>query len=239
MKSKTLALIAILVALIGTGILAIVSANGTSVSMNSAILEETETAVVQKAMNSPEVKNPRVEPMLIPEDTDKVPLWGETAELMIDVTDDSAIDSVIIDLPPLVGKSITYMGNKGNYSVDSVLWCICNYSTNASVGSAIFEGGSYVPYQLQVNATDIYGQSNTSVYVNLTVAKNGDVTYNGVSNLGDGIYLVNWALHVPGYDIPSERLVLADVDGNGDVNLGDGIYLVNWALHVPGYDVLH
>ena len=187
---------------------------------------------------APIVVNPLAKPYIIPDDTDGVPLWGENTTLSVNVTDESEIASVTVNLSAIGGSPIATMSNIGNYS-DGALWCLFNYTTNASSGTAGWNGSAYVPYQLGINASDIYGNSNTSVYIELIVAKNGDVTYDGDVNLGDAIYLINYALHVPGYGIPTERMVLADVDGSGEVNLGDGIYLANYALHVPGYGVLH
>jgi hypothetical protein len=191
---------------------------------------------------APIVTNPSADPVVIPDDTDNQPTWGELAELNVDVSDESAIDSVIFDLSAIgretvVGSGEFHAFNIGSYTVDSTFWAVFNISTNASAGTAGWNGGTYVPYCLPVNATDIYGHSNTSVCITLTVMKNGDVDENGAVNLDDGIYIVNYALMVPGYDLIQG---LADLDENhGPPNLDDGIFLVNHALMVPGYDILH
>ena len=195
------------------------------------------TFTVQSDVEPPIVENPRADPVVIPDDTDNEPTWGEVTELVVNVSDDSAIDSVTVNLAALGKDSVVYMSNIGNYTEASTLWLIFNVSTNASSGTANWDGSEYLPYCLVVNATDIYGQSNTSVCILLTVMKNGDVDENGGVNLDDGIYLVNYALMVPGHDLIQE---LADLDeAHGPPNLDDGIYLVNHALMVPGYSVLH
>ena len=212
--------------------------NITVLSLQNSSYEEIPRSISDGMFTISETTAPIVKPesVIIPEDTDHVPLWREMST--VDATDDGYISTVRVDLSSMGGSAITSASNVGNYS-DGTFWCVFNV-TNASVGAAKWNATSetYEPYYLPVNATDIGGNSNTSVRIELIVAKNGDVTYNGDVNLGDGIYLINYALHVPGYDIPPERLGLADVDGNGEVNLGDGIYLTNHALHVPGFEVL-
>jgi hypothetical protein len=195
------------------------------------------TFTVQADAKPPIVENPIANPVVIPDDTDNEPTWGEVTELVVNVSDDSAIDNVTVNLAALGKDSMVYMSNIGNYTEASTLWLIFNLSTNASSGTANWNGAEYLPYCLIVNATDIYGHSNTSVCIPLTVMKNGDVDENGGVNLDDGIYLVNYALMVPGYDLIQE---LADLDENhGSPNLDDGIYLVNHALMVPGFSILH
>jgi hypothetical protein len=177
----------------------------------------------------PEVANPYAVPSVIPEDTDNNPLWGEVANLSVVVTDDDAIVSVTIDRSLLGGSAEQPMTRIGG----SDQWYVL---TNASVGTAGWNGSAYVPYLLQVNATDQKGASNNSMSIELLVMKNGDVDENGATNLDDASYLANWALHVPGYDLVPE---VADVDGSGAANLDDAIYLANYAMFVPGYETLH
>jgi hypothetical protein len=100
----------------------------------------------------------------------------------------------------------------------------------------VWNGTAYEPHYLQVNATDITGKSNTSASVELLVMKNGDVDESGEVNLDDAVYLANYALLVPGYDLVPG---VADVDGNGAANLDDAVYLANHAFRVPGYETLY
>jgi hypothetical protein len=110
----------------------------------------------QSSEGNPPIVNPLADPIIIPEDTDEVPLWGEM--VTIDVTDDSAISTVTVDLSAMGGSPITTVSKAGNYYSDGTLWCVFNV-TNASVGTAKWNAtsGTYEPYYLQVNATDIYG----------------------------------------------------------------------------------
>ena len=210
------------------------------------------TFTIQADNTAPMVKNPSAEPMIIPEDTDNEPLWGELAELMVNVTDESGLASVTVNLSAIGGGSKEPMGsgsgvaimfNIGNYTAESTLWTVYNYTTNASVGTANWNEtlGTYVPYCLPVNATDIYDNSNTSVCISLTVMKNGDVMpYDGdctVDFLHDALYLVRHTKGVSGYEDIRENI--ADVTGDGTIDfLHDALYLVRHTKGVTGYEIL-
>jgi len=181
----------------------------------------------------PVVSNPTATPQVIPEDTDNEPLWGELANLSVVVTDESAITSVTIDLSSIGGSAAQAMIPNG----DNVWY----YETNASVDSAIFEAGSYVPHSLQVTATDEHGYSNTSESIELTVMKNGDVMpYDGdgtVDFMHDALYLVRHTKGVTGYEDIRDNI--ADVTGDGEVDfMHDALYLVRHTKGVTGYKIL-
>jgi len=218
----------------------------------------------------PIVANPTVDPLIIPEDTDNEPLWGELAELMVNVTDESEIKNVTVNLSAIGGGSkepmamgggsgggsgsgvrLAVMFNIGNYTENNLpaneapaLWTVYNYTINTSVGTARWNetSGTYEPYYLQVNATDRYNNSNTSVSIELIVMKNGDVMpYNGdgkVDFMHDALYLVRHTKGVPGYE--NIRDNIADVTGDGKVDfMHDALYLVRHTKGVPGYEILH
>ena len=155
------------------------------------------TFTIQQDTEKPIVINPNAYPQIIPEDTDNEPLWAELSNLSIVVTDESNIVSVTLNLSSIGGSAVQPMARIGLSNV----W---NVSANASVGTAIFEGGSYVPHLLQVNATDEYSNSNTSVSIELTVMENGDVQpYDGddeVDFTHDALYLVRHTKGMPGYE---------------------------------------
>jgi parallel beta-helix repeat protein len=149
----------------------------------------------------------------IPDDTDNEPLWGETAQLNVTVTDDSGVASVTINLSEIGGPAAKPMINIGG-----TIW---STTTNASAGTP--------PkiYNLTVNATDIFGNSNTSVVIPLRVMKNGDCTGNGVVNIGDALRLAN-NVSFPGnlaYTLSSPYV--CEVTGNGVINIGDALRLAN------------
>ena len=188
---------------------------------------------------APVVTNPNASTRIIPEDTDNNPtcsgtLYSETSQLNVTITDESNITSVTINLSAIGGSAVQAMTNIPGTNIWTVI-------TNASAGTAGWNGSAYVPYELQVNATDEYGNSNTSVCVELTVMKNGDVTGDGtVDFTHDGLYLVRYTLNVPGYEELPVPDNVADVTGDCTVDFThDGLYLVRYTLNVPGYEVLH
>jgi hypothetical protein len=158
-------------------------------------------------------------------DTDGVPSWGETATLSVTVTDESDIASVTIDLSAIGGSSAQPMTN--------IIGNIWSVNTSAAAGTPT------QTYDLRVNATDIYGYSNTSVVISLMVVKNGDVIGDGkVDFKGDVIYLKKHIRGVSGYEALIEEV--ADVTGDGRVDFaGDVVYLARHTKDVPGYEILH
>lgn len=163
-------------------------------------------------VNFPAVSNPTTSHE-IPDDTDNEPLWGETAQLNVTVTGASGIASVTVNLSKIGGPSSKQMIN--------VIGNIYSTTTNASAGTP--------PklYNLTVNATDIYGKSNTSVSIQLKVMKNGDCTGNNVVNIGDALRLAN---NVSYYGNPAYALIspyVCEVTGNGVINIGDALRLAN------------
>jgi len=105
---------------------------------------------------APSVTNPNANPDTIVAD------GVQESELSVTVSDDIAIHDVTLDLTP-IGGELVHMNNVGNYTVGDVVWCIFNYTTNASIGTP--------PgiYHLQVNATDLLGNYNNTVSITLNV----------------------------------------------------------------------
>jgi hypothetical protein len=204
-----------------------VAVNGTNANGTTNILTWTVRVIPEEAA-APAVTNPSAEPYIIPEDTDNEPLWGELADLSLIVTGASELTSVTINLSSLGGDAAHPMTQLGASDV----WAV---STNASLGTAGWNGSAYVPYLLLVTATDAHAQSNTSVHIELVVMKNGDVDESGNVNLDDAIHLANYALLVPGFELVPE---IAEVDGSSNIDLEDAIYLANHVLDVPGYQTL-
>jgi len=177
----------------------------------------------------PDVTNPSANPDSIPDDTDNVPLWGEDSTLNVTVTDPSGVTSVTTNLSSIGGPEAAEMTN-----IEGDIWSI---TTNASAGmTSPFIASNYAPFQLYVNATDFYGNSNNSVAIPLVVVKNGDVSENNEVTLFDAMYLSKWYYHKPDFDVINERV--GDVSGNGEVTLFDAMYLSKWYYNKPGFDVL-
>ncbi|HJH26018.1 MAG TPA: hypothetical protein C5S37_04410, partial [Methanophagales archaeon] len=84
-------------------------------------------------------------------------------------------------------------------------------------------------------------KSNTSVSIELTVMKNGDVMpYDGdgtVDFMHDALYLVRHTKGVAGYEDIRDNI--ADVTGDGTVDfMHDALYLVRHTKGVTGYEIL-
>ncbi|MFZ2070232.1 MAG: dockerin type I domain-containing protein [Halobacteriota archaeon] len=220
MKSKTQIMVVILVTIVGIGIPVLVSANGA-----------TPALLI--------VKDPGADPYIIPEDTDGVPSWGENATLSVNVTNVTGmpeIGEVTVNLSAIGGSAKTYMSLIGNYTDGSTF----NYVTNASAGTANWNGSAYVPHYLQVNASDATDPANrtynTSVSIGLLVMKNGDVNVDGDTTFSDAMYLYKWKAGKPGFDTIYETI--ADVNGDGNTTFSDAMYLYKWKAGKPGFDVL-
>ena len=178
----------------------------------------------------PEVTKPAANPVSIPEDTDFEPRWGETSQLSITVTDDCGVESVTINLSSIGGPPDQPMTRIPGTDV----WTV---TVNASIGTAIYYNGSYLPHNLTVCATDIFGNVNASVSIQLTVILNGDVSNNGNVTLYDAMYLAKHVLGKPGFETMTESA--GEVSGNNEVSLYDAMYLSKHVLGEPGFETLH
>ncbi|MGP8322991.1 MAG: dockerin type I domain-containing protein [Methanosarcinaceae archaeon] len=152
---------------------------------------------------------------LIPDDTDGVPSWGETATLSVTVTDESEIAGVTIDLSAIGGSPVQPMTHIGNN-----VWSV---TTTASAGTPP------QTYNLAVCATDIHGYTNMQESVELIVMRNGDVTGDNDVTLGDVALLENYVTHPGRYTISSE--FVADVSGDGVINIADAMMLANYVAN--------
>ena len=178
---------------------------------------------------SPSVSDPSAYPSVIPDDTDNDPRWGEIATLNVTVLTERGIASVTVNLSAIGGSAVQPMTN-----IEGNIWSV---TTNASAGTDGWTGAEYAPYQLQVNATDVNGKSNTSISIALTVMKNGDVSGNGLVTLYDATYISKWYLGEEEFGTLIEGV--ADVSGNGVVTLYDATYISKWYLDEEGFEVLH
>ena len=181
------------------------------VTVSDGLLSSSQTIFVSTLENTlPLLTNPSSS-QLIPDDTDGTPLWGETSILNITATDTSGIASVSINLSAIGRSTVQPMVN-----IDGNIWSV---TTNASAGTP------NQTYQLRVNATDIYGNSNNSVSIPLVVMRNGDVDGNNQVNIVDAMLLANYVSFSGMYVISNE--FVSDVAGNGIVDIADAMLLAN------------
>ncbi len=166
----------------------------------------------------PIVTNPSAS-QSIPDDTNGVPLWGETAVLNVTVTDGGGLLGVTIDLSAIGGSPVQPMTHIG-----SNIW---STTTNASAETPP------QTYDLMVSATDIQGYTNMSECVQLIVVRNGDTTGNDLVDVSDVLLLANYASHPGLYTISSE--FVADVTGDGAVGIVDALLLLNHVVNSGRY----
>ena len=186
-------------------------------------LNNSQTIFVTIKENTPPLLTNPSSSQLIPDDTDGVPLWGETSTLNITVTDDNKIESVTINLSAIGGSAVQPMDNiAGN------IWSV---STNAT------EGTSPQLYQLQLNATDKYDNSNISVSIPLVVMRNGDINGDNKLNIIDAMLLAN-NVSLPGQYIINNEYV-ADVTGDGNLTIVDAMLLANHISYPAQGYMLH
>jgi hypothetical protein len=110
-------------------------------------------------------------------------------------------------------------------------------ATNAPIGTAICHNESYLPHNLTVCATDVFGNVNTSISVQLKVILNGDVSENGEVTLYDDMYIAKHLLGKPGFETMNGGV--GEVSGNGQVTLYDAMYLAKHVMDESGFEVLH
>lgn len=171
----------------------------------------------------PVVTDPTADPLTIPDDTDGLPSCGETSKIGVTVVDDSGIASVTVDLSALGGSTNQPMIHMGGDK----------YAVIVSASSGTLPG----TYYLQVNATDVYGNSNTSVSIAINILKNGDVSENGEVTTYDAMYLAKHVIGVEGFEEMVEGV--ADVSGDCDVSVYDAMYLAKHVIGIEGFEVLH
>jgi hypothetical protein len=178
----------------------------------------------------PEVTNPISNPSPIPEDTDYDPRWGETSQLNVTVTDDCGVASATINLSSIGGlpdQSMTRIPGTD-------IWTV---TVNASAGTALCYNESYIPHNLTVCGTDIFGNENNTVSIPLKVILNGDVSENGEVSIYDAFYIRKYVLGETEFETMNERL--GEVSGNGLVTLYDSMYLSKHVFNETGFEMLH
>jgi len=181
-------------------------------------------------LNPPSVVNQIATPASIPEDTDFDPRWGETSQLNVTVIDESEIVNVTINLTTIEGLPDQPMTHVPGTDV----WTV---TTNAPAGAAMGYNESYLPHNLTICATDVYGNVNRSMSVQLRVILNGDVSENSEVTLYDDMYLAKHLLGKSGFEAMNGGI--GEVSGNGQVTLYDAMYLAKHVMGKSGFEVLH
>ncbi len=136
-----------------------------------------------------------------------------------DVTDDiSGVDTVKV---AIYYPNSTLYGNYTMNLADSSTYWYNWSSTNEPHGT----------YNFTIWAVDNTNNSNTSAVSNFTVSICGDANGDGVVNVSDGVFLINYVM-IPGSPAP-DPLCSGDANGDGVINVSDAVYVNNWVLQ-PG-----
>jgi hypothetical protein len=171
---------------------------------------------------APAVENANANPTSIVNGTD-------TTQLNVTVIDgcQCTVGNVTVNLSAIGGDAAQVMTRIEGTDVYSVI-------TNATEGTAL---GAY---DLYVNASDVFGECNTSVYIELTVTDTdracGDVDPNEGLDARDVAYL---ACHVAGISGYETLCGDGDVDPNEGLDARDVAYLACHVAGISGYGALH
>jgi len=163
-----------------------------------------------------------------PQDDDTI--YSEYVNITIDVTDESNISSVLIDLSLLGGNPMSPMA----HATGTDTWYA---RTNASLMSS-WNGTTHIydTFSLVITATDEHDNWDTSS-VQMEVWENGDIDGDGGLSAYDVTYLANHIIGSGGYTIPHKNV--ADVDCDGRISVYDITRLANNIVGNPGYGELY
>lgn len=167
-------------------------------------------------------------PATIPCDTDGNPGWGESTTLTVTAADTVVIDTVTINLSSLGGSPTAAMSrwNETAWTLD----------VSSSLPSP-YADGAYLPVNLTVAVTPLYGAGGTTADIPIFVVKNGDVNEDNNISLYDALYIARSTLGMEGYG--TMDAAVGDVTGDGTSNLADALYTAKHVLGLPGYEALH
>jgi len=184
--------------------------------------------------DAPFVTDPTASPAVILNDTAQMrprvqtPDSTNTTNLSVHVTDTTWVDSVYIDLTPILGAGHAMEKMTGPDGQPSGDWWI---ETNAS-------HASLTPYCLNVMATDEHGNWNNGSCIALTVKKRGDIT--GPGALPDNkVTIADYneiAMYTVGLKPLPPEFVAGTVpaDSWNGVDMADALYIAMYTV-VPGY----
>ena len=185
-------------------------------------------------LDAPFVTDPTASPAVILNDTAQMrprvqtPDSTNTTNLSVHVTDTTWVDSVYIDLTPILGAGHAMEKMTGPDGQPSGDWWI---ETNASYSSL-------TQYCLNVMATDEHGNWNNGSCIALTVKKRGDIT--GPGALPDNkVTIADYnkiAMYTVGLKPLPPEFVAGTVpaDSWNGVDMADALYIAMYTV-VPGY----
>lgn len=197
----------------------LVGVNVTSTSSTFAPLETEDTS-------PPTFNNLSIENSTIVQDNGRPrALWMNTTKVSVEVSDQSSISSVTINLTSILGSG--HDSDSMNYNSSSG-----KYELNVSATEGINE-----THSLTINATDEYGYSNTTT-VTLEVLRRGDVNKDNSVSLADAVYIKRYDAGGYGEPYDSISTLVGDVNpatGDDSVSLSDAVYIKRYDTGGYGY----
>lgn len=186
-------------------------------------LDKTVTVEITAVDTAPpSVTNPSSNPDVILNDNGRARAEGTNlTQINVTVTDDAGVASVTIDLSSIGGSP-----NQPMSQVEETdIWTV---TTNATAGI----NSTHV---LPINATDIYGKSNTTVTVQLVVLRRGDIVRDNVTDMKDMLYIARYTVGFePEVSNPPSEFVgdmvgeAGNPAGDGTVDLKDALFIARW-----------
>jgi hypothetical protein len=181
--------------------------------------QTTKTAAASDTSPPPLVTNPSATPATILNDNGRPRVVGTNiSQLNVTVTGDTEVDTVTINLSAIGGSAEAQMTR----ITGTDIWTV---TTNATAGINI-------SHNLVVNATDGSGNSNTSINIQLTVLRRGDVFRNNVVDMKDAVYIARYLAglepEVPNFVLVSDVVGESGSIGDGVGNMKDGVYLARY-----------
>ncbi|RLG89941.1 hypothetical protein DRO34_06450, partial [Candidatus Bathyarchaeota archaeon] len=171
----------------------------------------------------PIVGNPIATPSIILNDNGRARVPGTNiSRLNVSVADASGVHSVTINLTPILGPghdSVPMCLIKGNNK--SGIWSV---TTNAN-----YDPGVDKMHYLHVNATDIFGNSNTDKCILLTVLRRGDVVRDNKVDIGDAYYIARYTVGLE--PEPNEFIAgVVPADSFDGVDMSDALYIARYTI---------
>ena len=171
---------------------------------------------------APIVSKPSANPDTILNDNGRARVPGTNVSVFtVTVTDANGIAGVTINLSSILGPwndsvPMTNVAGTDQWTVE------VNAPYDAGVGQV---------HNLAVNATDLFGNSNTAKTIELTVLRRGDVVRDNKVNMFDYLYIARYTV---GLEPAPDELVAGTIpaDSHNGVNMLDALYIARHTVNL-------
>jgi len=171
----------------------------------------------------PLVGNPTATPSIILNDNGRARVPGtNVSQLNVSIADASGVCSVTINLTPILGPGhdrVPMSLIEGNNKCG--IWSVTT--------TANYDPGVDKTHCLHVNATDIFGNSNTDKCILLTVLRRGDVVHNNRVDIGDAYYIARYTVGLA--PEPNEFVAgVVPAESYDGVDMSDALYIARYTV---------